>query len=92
MGHTFKGCKLSQHLVQSKDKGSNLWTVRRNCRIILGGRNKKLQSISFANTYANATYYITLNDSKFIHENKNKFLDWGQYWKNKCRDLIWHEN
>jgi len=44
--------------------------------------------VSFTNTYANATFYITLNDSKFIHECKNKISNWGQYWKNKCTDLV----
>ncbi len=48
--------------------------------------------MSFVNTYANATFYISLNESKFIKKYKNKILEWNQYWKKKCIDLIWHDN
>jgi len=42
-GTLFKRCKLSQHLIYSKDEGNSLCTICRNFRILLGGKNKKLQ-------------------------------------------------
>jgi hypothetical protein len=32
---------------------------------------------------------MTKNLSK---EYKDTIVKWSQYWKNKCQDLIWHEN
>ncbi len=48
--------------------------------------------MSFANTYTTATFYISLNDSKFIKEYKNNISKWNQYWKEKYIDLTWHDN
>ncbi len=43
-------------------------------------------------THANATFYISLNESKFIKEYKNKISKWSQYWKGKCTNLTWHDD
>jgi hypothetical protein len=56
------------------------------------GEKGNYNQMSFANTYVDATFYISLNDSKFIKEYKNKISEWNQYWKEKCIDLTWHGN
>jgi hypothetical protein len=56
------------------------------------GEKGNYNQVSFVNTYADATLYISLNESKFIKEYKNKISEWNQYWKENCIDLIWHDN
>ncbi len=63
--------------------------VVRSCWV--GGKGNHNQML-FVNTYAYATFYISLNESKFIKEYKNKISKWNQYWKEKCTYLTWHEN
>jgi hypothetical protein len=36
------------------------------------GEKGNYNQVSFANTYVDATFYISLNESKFIKEYKNK--------------------
>jgi hypothetical protein len=43
--------------------------VARSCWV---GERGNYNQMSFANTYVDATFYISLNDSKFIKEYKNK--------------------
>jgi hypothetical protein len=45
--------------------------VVRSCWV---GERGNYNQVSFANIYANATFYISFNDSKFIKEYKNKIL------------------
>jgi hypothetical protein len=56
------------------------------------GEKGNYNQMSFANTYTTATFYISLNDSKFIKEYKNNISKWNQYWKEKYIDLTWHDN
>jgi hypothetical protein len=57
------------------------------------GEMRNYNQMSFTNTYAIATLNcITLDDSKFIQEYKNKISNWSQYWRNTCTNLVWHEN
>jgi len=57
------------------------------------GKTRNYNQMSFTNTYANATFdCITLDDSKFIQEYRNKFSNWSQYWTNTCTNPLWHEN
>jgi hypothetical protein len=43
------------------------------------GEKGNYNQVSFAKTYVDATFYISLNESKFIKEYQNKISKWSQY-------------
>ncbi len=56
------------------------------------GPKGNYNKVSFANTHAQSSFSIVLDDSKFMNEYRKKVSQWTTYWNNKCRDLTWHEN
>jgi hypothetical protein len=57
-------------------------------------RKKKgnYNKVSFANTYAESSFFLVLSDSKFMNDYKKKKSQWTEHWNQKCTDLNWHEN
>ncbi len=78
-------------LLNPKTKESTFALFIGVARFCWVGEKGNYNQVLFANPYANATFYISLNESKFIKEYKNKISKWSQYQKEKCIDLTWHD-
>ncbi len=56
------------------------------------GVKGNFNKFSFANTYIDSTFSISLENSKFIKNYKEKLSQWSDYWTKKCTNLTWYES
>jgi len=93
LGTLLKGANYHNTLFNPKTKEVAFALFVGIVRSYWVGETRNYNQVSFTYTYVDATlHFIALDDSKFIQKLKNKISDWSQYWRNTCRNLVWHEN
>jgi hypothetical protein len=79
MGHIPKRLNYHSILFNPKTKQKTFALFIRVVGSCYVGEKGYYNQVSVTNTYVDATFYISLNESKFIKEYKNKISKWSQY-------------
>ncbi len=75
---------------QTKDAFFDLFIkIARSCWL---GKKGNYNKVFFVNIYVESSFFIILNDSKFMNDYKIKISQWTEHWNQKCTYLNWHEN
>jgi len=56
------------------------------------GEKENFNKVFFANTFIDLTFWVFLEDSKFIKDYKGKLSQWNQYQTHKYINLTWYES
>ncbi len=78
-----KGLDYYNTLYNPQTKDAFFALFIRIARSVWLGKKGNYNRVSFANTYVKSSFFIVLNDSKFMNDYKIKISQWTKHWNQK---------